>query len=811
MLAGDSKLSRTSENYASRRWGSLRRKKGNSLGRDTGTLPRHLERGKNLSKRFRKSCRNWAASKGLIAQKPGKEEENKDESKDTTEDVVVIDLDEDPEIHYNRSSQDQDSDIGRLVADLVLDAKRRNTLPRSGSKHSLGKEGLDVPLAALENSKAVNEEAEDVTTAKLTSPSDLTEKSEDDSDAANVELKNDKKVVEEILETSFDEHEPHDEPSENLSEETSQEMTTEVTANNNEEAKDNITEVFESIGETLFYNGISLNNEFAVRATYSGELFKEETATSSGTSQLDQHGFTELSTYSNSANECLDGDINEKEEDDGKYNFNEDLCPTKERNHDESLGFIIFRDEEAGDTMEDPAVLADGSNTLLEMSASDEELTQTSVEEPKDDLHTNESLSLETSEHDFNSIAKISALDFLNDDESDEGEEEEDEMEENDLYQSYFGSSYMLSRRLFAKENSFPSLSVSAEDEEREAMSGSYLEAINLQLDRRENPWQNTGFKISSAEFRINPFYKEEDSLSNSLVLNSENQTPTFNYNFQEFFDLWEMFSQESKDDKPALTVLENSVGLCNLEAIQEEDETDEDSERDENNNYDDDDDSEYESDDVDEETMTRHDESSEPEFDIIDPPEHQRTLQFDGENAKLIKLEGEKNVTVDNSEKSVTVAVMCGDNAENSGETLDTDDNKLYEGLSVLFQSQLLQQSEDAPIEKDPIGFGESVEDYIESFFNSLILNIVSSEELKGSEYSDDIDDEYFSSCDSPIEDDRELHENDLHYEFGSDKGLSTDEGIDGTTDEDEESEDQMNKIKSKMELERTLISTKF
>merc|ERR1711936_697326 len=237
---------------------------------------------------------------------------------------------------------------------------------------------------------------------------------------------------------------------------------------------------------------------------------------------------------------------------------------------------------------------------------------------PKDDLHTNESLSLETSEHDFNSIAKISALDFLNDDESYEGEEEEDQMEENDLYQSYFGSSYMLSRRLFARENSFPSLSVSAEDEEREAMSGSYLEAINLQLDRRENPWQNTGFKISSAEFRINPFYKEEDSLSNSLVLNSENQTPTFNYNFQEFFDLWEMFSQESKDDKPALTVLENSVGLCNLEAIQEEDETDEDSERDENNNYDDD-----------EETMTRHDESSEPEFDINDPPEHQRTLQF--------------------------------------------------------------------------------------------------------------------------------------------------------------------------------------
>merc|ERR1712001_124808 len=143
---------------------------------------------------------------------------------------------------------------------------------------------------------------------------------------------------------------------------------------------------------------------------------------------------------------------------------------------------------------------------------------------------------------------------------------------------------------MFTKDTSFPSLSVTLEDEEsqgREA-SGSYLEAINPELDKTD---QNTAFRLSSAEFRINPFYKDEDSLSNSLVLNPDSQTQTFNYNFQQFFDLWEIFSQECKDDKQAASAPENSVGLCNLEAIQEEDEMDEDFERDENNNYDDDDD----------------------------------------------------------------------------------------------------------------------------------------------------------------------------------------------------------------------------
>ena len=75
---------------------SFRRRKGSSLDRSYKTLPRHLERGKNLSKRFRKSCRNWAASKGLI-HKENKDEkiaQEEDNETDDNTDIVVIDLEE---------------------------------------------------------------------------------------------------------------------------------------------------------------------------------------------------------------------------------------------------------------------------------------------------------------------------------------------------------------------------------------------------------------------------------------------------------------------------------------------------------------------------------------------------------------------------------------------------------------------------------------------------------------------------------------------------------------------------------------------
>merc|ERR1719379_896902 len=88
---------------------SFRKRRGQSVDRSAGgTLPRHLERGKNLSKRFRKSCRNWATSKGILNNN-NKEEKTVKETNNNTEttledhDIVVIDLEEDPELRHRTS------------------------------------------------------------------------------------------------------------------------------------------------------------------------------------------------------------------------------------------------------------------------------------------------------------------------------------------------------------------------------------------------------------------------------------------------------------------------------------------------------------------------------------------------------------------------------------------------------------------------------------------------------------------------------------------------------------------------------------
>ena len=58
-------------------------------------------------------------------------------------DIVVIDLEEDPELKYKSSP---DTDIGQLVACLVLDAKRNNTLPRSRSRITVSSEADTASL-----------------------------------------------------------------------------------------------------------------------------------------------------------------------------------------------------------------------------------------------------------------------------------------------------------------------------------------------------------------------------------------------------------------------------------------------------------------------------------------------------------------------------------------------------------------------------------------------------------------------------------------------------------------------------------------
>merc|ERR1712038_1634694 len=134
---------------------AFRGRRGNSLDRSFRTLPRHLERGRNLSKRFRKSCRNWAASasKGFANNSKNSSKDVKVEGQHNIDntavhekednDIVVIDLEEDPELKYKSSP---DTDIGQLVACLVLDAKRNNTLPRSRSRITVSSEAETASL-----------------------------------------------------------------------------------------------------------------------------------------------------------------------------------------------------------------------------------------------------------------------------------------------------------------------------------------------------------------------------------------------------------------------------------------------------------------------------------------------------------------------------------------------------------------------------------------------------------------------------------------------------------------------------------------
>merc|ERR1712045_451476 len=69
-------------------------------------------------------------------------------------------------------------------------------------------------------------------------------------------------------------------------------------------------------------------------------------------------------------------------------------------------------------------------------------------------LHPDESL-LNDSENEFESIAKISALDFLNDD--DDTDEDVTDVGTNT---NYFSSSFLFNHPIFSKESSFPSLKV---------------------------------------------------------------------------------------------------------------------------------------------------------------------------------------------------------------------------------------------------------------------------------------------------------------------------------------------------------------
>ena len=764
---------------------SFQRRKGSSLDRSYRTLPRHLERGKNLSKRFRKSCRNWATSKGLLnnntkedtVEKKNNDATDVDDNEDN--DIVVIDLEEDPELKYKAASE---TDIGQLVADLVRDARRNNTLPRPRSRTVTDKDpevsSLNKSLSAI--SIADND---DITQAEIdseASPSILNNETEDEEQVKTID-EDTKSSSSEVLETSFDEmlvNSP-------TSEEKDQELHD------------------ESIGETSFYNGIMQATEFLVTAKYSKELFKEETTSSLDSSQVDQDGFTDLNKVNVDTDETreqkvgndFDGHFVEGE--DSNLGENESAAEKTDKNQliaelTENANIIENIQgevplEDAGSVepslREDDNQIEQNNDGDTVTESDDEPETEDQEDEDTEseeenvnedfyketgnigrgqlidedegeegggaDLQTDHGLLDDDSDNEFESIAKISALDFLND--------EDDDVHEvtgrvTNSGTNYFSSSFLFNHPVFTKESSFPSLKLDKEDNNN---SSPYLEAINLELDGKENPWNQ--FRYSSVEMRVNPMYKDEDSLNsnNSLIL-ADGKTQQFSNNLQEFFDIWEMFSKDQDDEET--TLINHQESNCsllfhNLEAIQEEDESEEESDVDENNN-----DCDHSDNDTDEEiaefTMTGH--------------ENPVTV-YDTGNHDLI-------VSTKNNHENRANGELC--NSE--GFDIHKIDPDLFEYAHVkerTHQSLELENFIEELLKSilDKVFEPESNEKMIVEETESLIDEI-------------DVDDEY-SSCDSP---------DDLRP-VSPGSGVSTDEGIEATDDDEDDIEHKNNQYNHK------------
>lgn len=805
------------------------RRKGNTLDRSFRTLPRHLERGKNLSKRFRKSCRNWAASKGLLnAGNSGKQnvkndfqEDVKSEEEDDGIEIEVIDLEEEPEVKLKAASE---MDIGQLVADLVLDARRNNTLPRSKSRATVSRasEISTSNMSLTATSVADNDDSQENLLTANSSLSVFEEKSKDEDNVIEASNKAD------VLETCFDDDE--------------------IKSNSLEIASEIKTEPCSST-ENSFYNGINLGTEFLVTASFSKELFKEETA---GLSELDQSGFTDVTKVNMSANEntehseennevdkedprsetvtqeaCVeitneepgvsepgdqlestvsveaDAEINmesELETIESNKETNENIngsenvdvaeeieISTTDDDDDDNCSKIIGNEEgdfnqekyqeidehqeeitndgfvglEPADETDESTSLIDCQkdtecssikdcsliqmfNELGDIICKNEEGNELTSFKTNEEIENSDNLNDENlpeahlnsatedlllvegdSEEEFESIAKISALQFLNEDADDMDDMEDGRGMEGHGFNNYFSSSFLFNHPAFNKENSFPSLNTLEKGE------NSYLEAINMKVDSNnaENSWFKNPFNMSSVELRVNPYYKDEDSLNsnNSLItLDTKAAQPSqFNFNAQEFFDLWDMVSKEPDDEQNC------SLAFNNLEAIiEEEEEEEEDYEVDENNNYD--------NEDNDEEEIS---------ISIIEGNKHETSVIDHG------------NVKHDNYSR---------ENDENGVEICNTDFN-IFNIETDIFDYSVGNKckAHDTLMENMIL---EILQKIFES--NKLIEDDVGS---LGDEI--DIDDEYFS-CGSP----------DLQSENGS--GISTDEGIEATDDDDEDEE---------------------
>jgi len=117
------------------------------------TSPRNpgLNRNASFSKRFRKSCRNWAVQKGIVDAKKTEEKKDEEVLKTAAEELAK------PALARRNSCPDaaevaevtKEDDLAAVVASLVVEAQKKKAASRSASREVLN-EPEDEESAATE-------------------------------------------------------------------------------------------------------------------------------------------------------------------------------------------------------------------------------------------------------------------------------------------------------------------------------------------------------------------------------------------------------------------------------------------------------------------------------------------------------------------------------------------------------------------------------------------------------------------------------------------------------------------------------------
>eukprot|EP00090_Calanus_glacialis_P006060 TRINITY_DN14752_c0_g1_i1.p1 TRINITY_DN14752_c0_g1~~TRINITY_DN14752_c0_g1_i1.p1 ORF type:complete len:715 (-),score=248.84 TRINITY_DN14752_c0_g1_i1:113-2218(-) len=153
------------------------RKKGQSVNRSewTGSLPRNsgtskgppkpLDRSASFSKRFRKSCRNWAAQKGLVNGniqdgkkiKPAEENEPSGEPDVMTEkfEGKPVEVQDVPEVVI--TEPEKEMDLAAIVATLVVEAHKKKMASRAQSRAQSREALLDCTSETNKDGRPMDE------------------------------------------------------------------------------------------------------------------------------------------------------------------------------------------------------------------------------------------------------------------------------------------------------------------------------------------------------------------------------------------------------------------------------------------------------------------------------------------------------------------------------------------------------------------------------------------------------------------------------------------------------------------------------